>query len=75
VRFEGSPHFDRFIVSPKRQGKDFARFRMTLESFNRNETINFGEYGPQSGRDIQIFIRVTVLWPHFEDNGDHLPPP
>src|ERR1041385_2333176 len=66
-----SPRFNRFFVSPEREGKEFSWFRKTLEAFNGNETINFGEHRPQSRSNIQIFILVAVLRPHFEDNGHH----
>src|SRR5437667_12894088 len=71
MQLEVSPCFNRFIVSPEREGKDFSWFRKTLEPLNRNETINFGEHRSQSSSNVEIFVPVAVLWPDFDDSGNH----
>src|SRR5262245_47409781 len=64
-----------FFVAPERKGQVLTFGRQTFETFNRYESVNLLEICFQSGGKVEVFLRLTFVWPDFKDYDNHCRPP
>src|SRR4029453_12598295 len=69
--FEIAPFFDRLFVAPERQRKQLAWFGQTLESLDREETVDAIQVLAQRRRPAKIGVSVTLAGDDFEDHRNH----
>src|SRR5262245_21344668 len=72
MRFELSPCIHRRLIAEEREREHLAGFIDALEPLDRDETIDRVEERSQLRGEVEIAL--SVLWPNFEDDRDHLTP-